>query len=183
MKVSNPLTIIAVFSGLAEGLATVSLINLPIELQEKFIYFVMAFPTLLVLLFFWVLVFRTRALYAPSDFDNEENYLKSNNIEEVVISKVRTEVQGLAGEMNTSDEEKQHFRNTIDNAVEESFKSARRDQIREYLYVKYSATTQEICKSTGIHPSYASLILNNLVKEGALIKENQGREAVWSLSL
>ena len=39
MKVSNPLTIIAIFAGLAEALATIALIKLPIEMQEKFIYF------------------------------------------------------------------------------------------------------------------------------------------------
>ena len=54
MKVSNPLTIIAIFAGLAEALATIALIKLPIEMQEKFIYFVMAFPTLIVTLFFIV---------------------------------------------------------------------------------------------------------------------------------
>jgi ribosomal protein S25 len=183
MKVSNPLTIIAVFSGLAEGLATVSLIKLPLELQEKFIYFVMTFPTLLVFLFFGVLIFKPKVLYAPSDFDNEDNYLKANNIEEVVKSKMRTEMQGVVGEVHASDEEKQNLRTAIDTAVEDSFKSARRDQIQKYLDAKYSATTQEICNSTGIHPSYASLILNNLVDEGVLTKDKKGREVVWALNL
>ena len=41
MKVSNPLTIIAIFAGLAETLATVALVQLPAEIQEVFVYFVM----------------------------------------------------------------------------------------------------------------------------------------------
>ena len=81
MKVSNPLTIIAIFAGLAEALATIALIKLPIEMQEKFIYFVMAFPTLIVTLFFIVLYFKNNVLYAPSDYQDPEHYLKINQIE------------------------------------------------------------------------------------------------------
>jgi len=54
MKVSNPLTIIAIFAGLAEALATVALVQVPVEIQRLFVYFVMAFPTLIVILFFLV---------------------------------------------------------------------------------------------------------------------------------
>ncbi len=75
MKISNPLTIIAVFAGVAEALATVSLINLSPDIQKIFVYFVMFFPTLIVLLFFLVLFFKNQVLYAPSDFKDENNYL------------------------------------------------------------------------------------------------------------
>lgn len=69
MKVSNPLTIIAIFSGVAETLATVALIKLPTEIQAIFVYFVMALPAGIVLLFFFVLYFKNNVLYAPSDYD------------------------------------------------------------------------------------------------------------------
>ena len=78
MKVSNPLTIIAIFSGLAETLATIALLGLPQELQAKFLYFVMAFPTLIVILFFIVLYFKNTVLYAPGDYQNPEHYLTIN---------------------------------------------------------------------------------------------------------
>ncbi len=79
MKISNPLTIIAVFAGVAEALATISLIKLPLPVQSIFVYFVMFFPTLIVMLFFFVLIFNNQVLYAPSDFKDENNYLKIHN--------------------------------------------------------------------------------------------------------
>ncbi|MFU2508821.1 ArsR family transcriptional regulator [Pseudoalteromonas sp. ASV78] len=81
MKVSNPLTIIAIFAGLAEALATIALLGLPQELQEIFLYFVMAFPTLIVIFFFVVLYFKNTVLYAPGDFQVPEHYLKINMID------------------------------------------------------------------------------------------------------
>lgn len=81
MKVSNPLTIIAIFAGLAEALATVALLGLPQELQEIFLYFVMAFPTLIVVFFFVVLYFKNTVLYAPGDFQVPEHYLKINRVD------------------------------------------------------------------------------------------------------
>ncbi|WP_339486711.1 hypothetical protein [Pseudomonas sp. EL_65y_Pfl2_R95] len=81
MKVSNPLTIIAIFAGLAEALATIALLGLPNELQEIFIYFVMAFPSLIVILFFVVLYFNNNVLYAPGDYQDPEHYLKINSAE------------------------------------------------------------------------------------------------------
>jgi hypothetical protein len=81
MKVSNPLTIIAIFAGLAEALATIALLGLPQELQEIFLYFVMVFPTLIVVLFFVVLYFKNTVLYAPGDYQVPEHYLNINRID------------------------------------------------------------------------------------------------------
>jgi DNA-binding CsgD family transcriptional regulator len=82
MKVTNPLTIIAIFAGLAETLATVALIQLPPEIQSIFVYFVMMFPSAIVILFFYVLYFKNTVLYAPSDFENQNHYLEANQIKE-----------------------------------------------------------------------------------------------------
>ena len=84
MKVSNPLTIIAIFAGVAETFATGALIALPEIMQEKFIDFVMFFPVLIVVCFFLILVFKPQALYAPSDFSNEEHFLHANKLRAVV---------------------------------------------------------------------------------------------------
>lgn len=96
MKVSNPLTIIAIFSGVAETLATVALVKLPPEIQSIFVYFVMAFPTSIVLLFFYVLYFKNNVLYAPSDFEDQTHYLESNNVKE----KVNSEIEKIFFELN-----------------------------------------------------------------------------------
>ncbi|MFL7009056.1 hypothetical protein [Enterovibrio norvegicus] len=86
MKVSNPLTIIAIFAGVAESFATGALVLLPEQMQEKFIYFVMFFPVLIVVCFFLILALKPQVLYAPSDFSNEEHYLSANNLKEVVAA-------------------------------------------------------------------------------------------------
>lgn len=75
-KVSNPLTIIAIFAGLAEVSGTVVLPFLKDGSQALYLWFLMAFPILLILLFFITLNFNYKVLYAPSDFKDEENFLK-----------------------------------------------------------------------------------------------------------
>jgi len=69
--VKNPLTVIAIFSGISEVSGTAILPILHDNTQKIYIWFIMIFPSLLVLLFFWTLFFRSRVLYAPSDFKDE----------------------------------------------------------------------------------------------------------------
>ena len=69
--VKNPLTIVAIFAGLAEVSGTAVLPLLEKDIQTTFVWFLMLFPVLLVLLFFGTLVFRHHVLYAPSDFRDE----------------------------------------------------------------------------------------------------------------
>ena len=80
MKVStavkNPLSVIAIFAGLAEVAGTVVLPFVADANQITYIWFLMLFPTLLVLLFFLTLNFNPKVLYAPSDFRDEGNYME-----------------------------------------------------------------------------------------------------------
>ncbi len=106
-SVSNPLTIIALFAALAEVAGTVAIKLVAPEMQSTFIWFVMIFPTLIVVLFFITLNFNAKVLYAPADFKNEENYLiamnatKSLGIEKVqtMIAEAKTEI--INGVMKT----------------------------------------------------------------------------------
>lgn len=75
-KVNNPLTIIAIFAGLAEVAGTIALGIVDKSLQSTFVWFVMGFPVVLVLFFFLTLNFNPSVLYAPSDFENEEFFYK-----------------------------------------------------------------------------------------------------------
>lgn len=72
------------FAGLAETLATVALVKLPPKIQSIFVYFVMAFPAAIALLFFFVLYFKNIVLYAPSDFENQDHYLEANEIKQSI---------------------------------------------------------------------------------------------------
>ncbi|MEK3920609.1 hypothetical protein [Paenibacillus sp. FSL K6-2393] len=86
-KVQNPLTIIAIFAGIAEIAGTGVLLGLPLEIQRTFIWFVMLFPVGLVAAFFLVLLFKHNVLYAPSDFVDENNFmnlLQNKKVIEVV---------------------------------------------------------------------------------------------------
>lgn len=74
--ISNPLTIIAIFAALAEINATVSIGLVDKELQETFIWFVILFPTLLIVMFFLTLNFNTKVIYAPSDYKTDESFQK-----------------------------------------------------------------------------------------------------------
>lgn len=75
--ISNPLTVIAIFAGLAEVAGTVALATVSPEVQRTFVWFVMIFPICLVCFFFLTLNFNPRVLYAPSDFQNEDNFLQA----------------------------------------------------------------------------------------------------------
>lgn len=76
-QVSNPLTLIAIFASLAEVAATAVLPLLTGAVQGVFVWFVMLFPVLLVVLFFITLNWNHGVLYAPSDFSDESNFLRT----------------------------------------------------------------------------------------------------------
>jgi hypothetical protein len=76
--IKNPLTIIAIFAGIAEVSGTIVLPFVSDNNQELFIYFLICFPSILVLFFFVTLNFNNKVLYAPSDYKDEANYIKIN---------------------------------------------------------------------------------------------------------
>ncbi|MDJ1481870.1 hypothetical protein QNI16_15320 [Cytophagaceae bacterium YF14B1] len=76
--IKNPLTIIAIFAGIVEISASTVLPFIEKDIQYIYIWFLMIFPTLLVICFFITLNFNNTALYAPSDFDEDKSFLESN---------------------------------------------------------------------------------------------------------
>lgn len=64
------------FAGLAEVAGTVVLPFVEKDLQRLFIWYIMGFPILLVVLFFITLNKNPKVLYAPSDFEDESNFMK-----------------------------------------------------------------------------------------------------------
>jgi len=104
--IRNPLTIIAIFAGIAEVSGTIVLPFISVINQQIFMFFLIGFPILLVILFFLTLNFNNSVLYAPSDFQNEENYmevLKFNNSEsrlEKVMLSSRQQIETMSDEIN-----------------------------------------------------------------------------------
>lgn len=76
-KVSNPLTVIAIFAGISEISGTIVLPKLSEYNQFVFIWFVMLFPVILISAFFYVLWHKHRVLYSPSDYKEDASFLIS----------------------------------------------------------------------------------------------------------
>jgi hypothetical protein len=76
-KITNPISIIAVFALITETSAAVSLPFLDNEERKIYIWLLISFPFFLSFLFFITLNFNYRSLYAPSDFENDSSFLKA----------------------------------------------------------------------------------------------------------
>ncbi|WDR33942.1 hypothetical protein NN484_15600 [Pseudomonas serboccidentalis] len=76
-KVTNPMTVIAIFAVISETSAAISLPFLANKEREIYVWFLISFPFYLLFLFFITLNFNYRSLYAPSDFDKDKNFLRA----------------------------------------------------------------------------------------------------------
>lgn len=72
--IKNPLTVIALFSSVAEMSGAAALPWLDKEAQNTYIIFLMGFPCLLVMLFFCTLWINCKVLYAPSDYRKDKSF-------------------------------------------------------------------------------------------------------------
>ncbi|WGK89495.1 hypothetical protein [Pseudomonas migulae] len=75
-RITNPMTVIAMFATLSETSAAISLPFLDDEDKEIYIWFLISFPFYLLFLFFATLNFNYRSLYAPSDFEKGKHFIK-----------------------------------------------------------------------------------------------------------
>lgn len=75
-RITNPMTIIAIFATLSETSAAISLPFLDQEERELYVWFLISFPFYLLLLFFATLNFNYKSLYAPSDFEKGKHFMK-----------------------------------------------------------------------------------------------------------
>ena len=180
-RVSNPLTIIATFAGLAEVFATIALINTPEEIQSIFVYFVMGFPTLLVVLFFAVLMFNNKALYAPSDFSNQEHYLEANKIRQSLSMEVE---EGLRDTENSgvafTDDQIDYIKKITETPVIYPEQMLRKEQI-EKLIERQPSTAKEIMRKLNLNRSYTYRLLGELESENRVKAERNPKsgERVW----
>lgn len=178
MKISNPLTIIAVFAGLAEAFATIALIKLPENSQQVFLYFVMGFPTLLVILFFYTLHKNHKVLYGPSDYKDQSMFF------DLIRESVSEEMEkSLLENSSISETEKSNVSKAVSNILESAENKTRKEQILGYLS-NGRALTKNICEDLGVHHSYATKILRELSDSGDIKRlEFDGERGVyWELS-
>lgn len=76
--IKNPLTIIGIFAGIVEVSANFVLPFLEDGQQATYIWFLMLFPAALVVLFFITLNFNHVVLYAPSDYKDDQSFMRAN---------------------------------------------------------------------------------------------------------
>ncbi|MFZ3281483.1 hypothetical protein [Pseudomonas sp.] len=76
-KITNPMTVIAIFAAISEASAAVSLPFLNNDDREFYVWFLITFPFYLLFLFFMTLNFNYRSLYSPSDFETDKSFLKA----------------------------------------------------------------------------------------------------------
>ncbi|EMP57377.1 hypothetical protein MSNKSG1_02113 [Marinobacter santoriniensis NKSG1] len=81
-KVTNPLTIIAIFAGITEIMCTFALAAVSEGHEIWIIVFLVSFPSVLIVMFFLTLNFNHKVLYAPSDYADEANFMMASNLGE-----------------------------------------------------------------------------------------------------
>lgn len=95
--VKNPLSVVAIFAGIAEVSGAVVLPLIEAQTQLTFIWFLMGFPVLLVGLFFATLNWNHTVFYAPSDFKDEKHFTSLINASFAAVeSKAQEEVEHAA---------------------------------------------------------------------------------------
>ncbi|HGF3751091.1 TPA: helix-turn-helix domain-containing protein [Vibrio parahaemolyticus] len=179
MKVSNPLTIIAIFAGVAETLAAVALVQLPLEIQSVFVYFVMAFPMAIVLLFFFVLYFKNIVLYAPSDFDDQKHYLQANNLRE----KVDHQMDEIFASLNRrglklTDEELNKAKLELSKTITKETLPPRMIEILDVIGKGKYSSVREIANALCLSLASTSNYLKKLESNGMIAKDENN---AWKL--
>ena len=76
-KVGNPLTIVGLFAGLTETAGAIVLPFLEGGVQVAYVTFLIAFPTILLLLFFGTLLARPAVLFSPDEHGGAGDYRKA----------------------------------------------------------------------------------------------------------
>jgi len=102
-KVSNPLTIVAIFAALVEVSGTGALVAVRNDLQQLVVWFIVLFPTLLIILFFLTLNFNPKVLYSPIDYKDESYFvelIKNTKLATADLAILEASIENSRAEMN-----------------------------------------------------------------------------------
>lgn len=98
--VINPITIIAIFAGLAEASASSVIPYLGEQDRKIYIWFLIAFPSALVVMFFLTINFNQKALFMPPKHRNENR--GSPEHEEAINNYTAVETDKQRAKKNTT---------------------------------------------------------------------------------
>ncbi|MBS4154967.1 hypothetical protein [Cobetia sp. MC34] len=183
-KISNPLTLISVFAGAAEAFAALALVNLPIEIQKIFVYFVMAFPIILVALFFYALLFNNKCLYAPSDFIDQNHYLLAHSLEQSVTESIDKSIQDFNYEKNENNISNaidwNKFKKSVLSSLNERLAESSESQVYSYLDNNKGSFFTERSLRLTLPIDRVELIkaLEKLKEEGLIEKGKERRDGI-----
>jgi len=76
--INNPLGIMGLFLVFVDSIAAIVVVNSKLEpsLNKILVIFIVSFPVLVLIVFYLLVTRYSKNLYAPSDYKNEENFLK-----------------------------------------------------------------------------------------------------------
>lgn len=138
-KIQNPLTIIAIFAGIAEVTGTTVLLGLPLEIQKIFVWFTIGFPIMLVVSFFLLLTFKHKVLYAPSDFRDENNFVELINSQKAKFDELNNLFEEVKHEPEISSNPK--VKETLD-VIEKTLEEANKESKKYSYYVQAASRIQ-----------------------------------------
>lgn len=135
----------------------------------------MAFPTALVLLFFFVLYFKNTVLYAPSDYEDQAHYLEVNKIVKQNINqnldKLFASVNAKGASLTTKDIEE--FKSKIEKSVDEAITMSPRESAIVELS-KEGLTPNQIADKLNLSRATVNSYRFRLIEKGLLKKNGHG---------
>lgn len=151
--IKNPLTIIAIFAAIAEISGTIVLPFINAEHQGLYIWFLMIFPLVLVVTFFFTLNFNHKVLYAPSDYRDEDNFIKSLQKVSFIekARKIDVEIKNLEENQLTVNESEAPFKQ---DALSYKKLIKRSTQATYFLSEEFGPEIQREVKSFGLDRGY-----------------------------
>ncbi|AZQ85031.1 hypothetical protein EKO29_14210 [Colwellia sp. Arc7-635] len=184
MKVSNPLTIISIFAGIAESFATVALIKLPIELQLYFVNFVIFFPIAIVTTFFAILIFKPQVLYAPSDYEDQEHFLLANRLRNKIAEEAE---KALANIPNKEAPKNDSYWKELSARIADSTINELTSENEKLVFDYLTKHSNEAFSERGlkfiipIGKSSINLALYSLESKGLVNKGVDGNVVIWQI--
>lgn len=129
--VKNPLSVIAIFAGIAEISGASVLPFISPEKQWLYIWFLMTFPFALVFLFFATLNLNHKVLYAPSDYSSDESFLEGirvsraarpevSSLEETIEHNIESALSSALSKNEKDPNEKERVADAIKASIKKS---------------------------------------------------------------
>ena len=173
--IKNPLTVIAIFAAIAEISGTTVLPFIEPDNQGLYVWFLMLFPVFLVGVFFLTLNFNHKVLYAPSDYTNEDNFLKSfgRATAEEREEKYREEFEETAEE--TQSENTQEPENQTNNSQRAAFNKERHSMLMANVFLAEKLAINKLSKDLNLDfktdvrfetPNHRRIIFDGLALDG-----------------